>query len=164
MHKLCAFLREAQRRARDSRRYPREALDPKLSTLNFLFPSHERTAELHLRESEAVPQAVGGLRQPLEFFAASCVQQIQLFAAVRERGERHTEQADLARAVPMVLEQSPHIIQHDGIQVCRLTKCACTRDRLESHIANRECDRRSAQSSLAEPLHRFLAKQAERRV
>src|SRR5467141_5143348 len=48
--------------------------------------------------------------------------------------------------------------------MCRLTERVCTRDRLESRIANRECDRRSAQSSIAEPLHRFLAKQAERRV
>jgi len=50
----------------------------------FLVASYDRAAELHFGKTEAVAQLVGGLRQALQLFVAGGVEQIELFASVRE--------------------------------------------------------------------------------
>src|SRR5258706_1305772 len=107
----------------------------------FLSPSHKRAAELHLRESEAVTQAIGGLRQAFKFFATARVQQIKLLPAVRERRESHTDEAHFTRTIPMAIEQSPHIFEHDGVQVRGFAKSMRAREGFKPGIANRECHR-----------------------
>src|SRR5215472_7191665 len=65
----------------------------------------QRATKLDRGKTELVAKLVGGLGEPFEFFAPVGFEQVQLFCAMRETGEGHTEKADLALRVAMFAEQ-----------------------------------------------------------
>ena len=66
----------------------------------------QRAAKLDRAKTELVTKLVGGLGEPFEFFAAVGFEQVQLFCAMGETGQGHTEKAHLPLRVAVFAEHA----------------------------------------------------------
>ena len=80
------------------------------------------------------------LRQSFLFFAARRVEQVELFAAVREGRERDAEEPYFSGAVAVAFEQFLHGFKHDGIEMRGLAQRVGARDGFKSRVADRDRD------------------------
>ncbi len=83
---------------------------------------------------------------------------------MRERRERHAEESYFSSAVAVSLEQFLYGFKNDGVEMRGFAQRVGASDGFKSCVADRDRDHPSTQPRFAQPLHRFLAQQAERRV
>ena len=65
----------------------------------------EGTAESDRGEAEFVAEMIGGLGELLHFLAAVRIEEVELLAPVRERGQGHAKEADFAFEIAVLAEE-----------------------------------------------------------
>src|SRR5215475_465296 len=96
----------------------------------------ERSAELHLTETEAVAQTVGRLRQLRKLFTTVRIQQVELLIAMRKVAEADSQQANLPFRITMLAKQ---FLKHGinvSVELGWLRERLCARVRFKSCISN----------------------------
>src|ERR1700730_12993868 len=127
------------------------------------FIAAKRAAELHFAETKTVAETVRCAGEFFQFRAALGVEQVELFTAVSEAAEAHSEQADSSFHVPMGAKELLKHGKNFGIEPRGLPQRFGARMRFESGVANRQCERSRGEARFAEPLAGFLRKMAEHR-
>ena len=114
-------------------------------------------------EAEFVAKTIGGASELIELFAASGLEEIELLAAVGERGEADAEETDLAARIAMAAEEIEEGAEDVGIEVNGFRKRVGAGMRVEASVANGEGEGASGEASFAEALAGFLREMAEER-
>ena len=120
----------------------------------------ERAAQLDLRESEAVAQAIRCPRESFEFLATVKIEQIELSRTCGKIGEFHSHQTQHRRAVPRVRKQIANSLQKLTIQVARFPERTASRNRPKIRITNCQSDGTRMKSRIAQTFRRLLAEVA----
>ena len=120
----------------------------------------QRAAELELGETEAVAELVGGVREFFETFAALGVEQIELFAAVREAAEGYAEEADFSFEIAVLSEELLGDAENVGVELGGFGERFGAGVGVEAGVADGEGDGAGGKAGFAETLAGFLRKMA----
>src|SRR5260370_10375246 len=116
------------------------------------FTAGKRAAELHFAETKTVAEAVRGAGEFFQFRAALGVQQIELFTAVSEAAEAHSEQPDFSFHVPMAAKEFLKHRKNVGIESRGLPQRFGATVPFEAGVPNGQCKRSRSATGFAPTL------------
>ena len=112
----------------------------------------KRAAELHFTETEAVAELVRGVGKLLHFRSTLGIEQIQLFAAMREAAQAHSEKPHLSFHIAMDAKQFLKNSEDVSVKARGLGKRFRSSVRFETRVTNGQRKRSRCQPSFAQAL------------